>query len=388
VNIAEQIKTEGAKVLGEEKVKEFNRLVGRLERQKQDRLPGDYALCVSEFGPQAPDTFLLFRGNPNLSRDKVEPGFLSILGGGPATVPPPPPGAKTSGRRLVLANWIASPENRMTSRVIVNRLWQHHFGRGIVRSPNNFGQLGDLPTHPELLDYLASEFVKQGWHMKSFHKMIMLSSTYRMSSRPSALALEKDPGNELFSRFDMRRLSAEELRDSIHAVNGSLNLKMYGPGYYPEISAEVLAGQSSPGSGWGKSSAEEQARRSIYIHVKRSLITPLLADFDYADTDSSCAARFATTQPTQALGMLNGDFLNAEATILSDRVKREAGNTPEQQVRLALRLTLGREPDAPSVERGLELLKSLAEKYKLEPDRILKYYCLLVYNLNEFVYLD
>lgn len=387
-NVTEQIKTAGAKLLGEAKFKNYNELVAKLERLKNERLPGEFALCVSEFGPQAPDTFVLFRGNPNLSRDKVEPGFLSILGGGTATIPTPAPGAKTSGRRLALANWIASPENRMTSRVMVNRLWQHHFGRGLVRSPNNFGQLGDLPTHPELLDWLAAEFIKQGWHMKSFHKMLMLSSTYRMSSRPDKSALEKDPGNDLFSRFEMRRLSAEEIRDSIHAVNGTLNPKMFGPGFYPEISAEVLAGQSSPGSGWGKSSAEEQARRSIYIHVKRSLITPLLADFDFADTDSSCAARFATTQPTQALGMLNGDFLNGQAAILAGRLKREAGDAPEQQVRLALRLTLNREPDAASIARGLGLLKSLKEKYKLDPDQILKYYCLLVYNLNEFVYLD
>ncbi|MDB5390538.1 MAG: hypothetical protein JWM11_6184, partial [Planctomycetaceae bacterium] len=387
-NIAEHIKTAGVKLLGDEKFKQYNNLVAQLERLKNEKVPGEFALCVSEFGPQAPDTFILFRGNPNLSREKVEPGFLSILGGGVAKVAAPPSGAKTSGRRLALANWIAAPENQMTSRVMVNRIWQHHFGRGLVRSPNNFGQLGDLPTHPELLDWLAAEFVKQGWHMKSFHKLLMLSSTYRMSSRPDKLALEKDPGNDLFSRFEMRRLSAEEIRDSIHAVNGTLNLKMFGPGFYPEISAEVLAGQSSPGSGWGKSSAEEQARRSIYIHVKRSLITPLLADFDFADTDSSCAARFATTQPTQALGMLNGDFLNVQAATLAERLKREAGADPEKQVRLALRLVLSREPDAASVERGLVLLKSMKEKHKADPDQVLKYYCLLVYNLNEFVYLD
>lgn len=387
-NLAEQIKVTGAKLLGEEKFKEYNRLLGRLERLKNERLPGEFAMCVTEVGPQAPETFLLFRGNPNLARAKVEPGFLQILGGGAATIPAPQPGARTSGRRLVLANWIASPENRMTSRVMVNRIWQHHFGRGIVRSPNNFGQLGDLPTHPELLDWLAAEFVKQGWHMKALHKLIMLSSTYRMASRPDKLALEKDPANDLFSRFDMRRLSAEELRDSIHAVNGRLNLKMFGPGFYPEISAEVLASQSAPGSGWGKSSPEEQARRSIYIHVKRSLITPLLADFDFADTDGSCAARFATTQPTQALGMLNGEFLNSQAAELAARVKREAGDDPAKQVRVALQLVTSREPDAASIERGVALLKSLQAKYKLDVDQSFKYYCLLVYNLNEFVYLD
>jgi len=224
--------------------------------------------------------------------------------------------------------------------------------------------------------------------MKAMHRLIMLSSTYRMSSRPDKIALEKDPANDLFSRFDMRRLSAEELRDSIHAVNGRLNLKMFGPGYYPEISAEVLAGQSAPGSGWGKSSPEEQARRSVYIHVKRSLITPLLADFDFADTDSSCAARFATTQPTQALGMLNGEFLNSQAAAFAARVKKEAGDNVEQQVRLALRLALNREPDTASIERGINFQKAFQKKHNVTADQALKYYCLLIYNLNEFVYVD
>lgn len=386
--LAEQINTLGPKLLGDESFREYQRLVAQLEQLKKEAVPADFALSVSEVGPQAPETFVLYRGNPGAPREKVEPAFLSILGGGNAVVPVPAADAKSSGRRLALANWIASPENRMTARVMVNRIWQHHFGRGLVRSPNNLGQLGDLPTHRELLDWLALDFINKGWRMKAMHKMIMLSSTYQMSSRPSKLALEKDPGNDSFSRFDIRRLSAEELRDSIHAVNGRLNLKMFGPGFYPEISAEVLAGQSNPGSGWGKSSPEEQARRSVYIHVKRSLITPLLADFDFADTDSSCAARFATTQPTQALGMLNGKFLNDQAAAFAERVKREAGDGAEKQVRVALTLALSREPDASSVERGVKLLTSLREKHKLDAGQALKYYCLLVYNLNEFVYLD
>lgn len=386
--IAELIKQHGTRLLGEERVREYDRLQGQLQRLKNEKAPGEYAMCVTENGRDAPETFVLSRGNPHVPKDKVEPAFLELLGGGTATIPTPPPGAQTSGRRLVLANWIASPNNPMTARVMANRIWQNHFGRGIARSPNNFGQLGDLPTHPELLDWLAFEFIDKGWSMKAMHRLIMLSSTYRMSSRPDKIALEKDPANDLFSRFDMRRLSAEELRDSIHAVNGRLNLKMFGPGYYPEISAEVLAGQSAPGSGWGKSSPEEQARRSVYIHVKRSLITPLLADFDFADTDSSCAARFATTQPTQALGMLNGEFLNSQAAAFAARVKKEAGDNVEQQVRLALRLALNREPDTASIERGINFQKAFQKKHNVTADQALKYYCLLIYNLNEFVYVD
>lgn len=386
--LAELLKNHGARLLGKSQYDAYLQLLTQLEQLKAERVPADFALCVTESGPQAPETFVLYRGNPSSPREQVSPAFPSVLGGGSPSIPTPAPGARSPGRRLALAQWISSPDNRLTARVMVNRIWQHHFGRGLVKSPNNFGQLGDLPTHPELLDWLAREFIQQGWHLKGLHKAIVLSSTYRMSSRPSPLSLERDPGNDLYSRFEMRRLSAEELRDSIHAVNGQLNLKMFGPGFYPEISAEVLAGQSSPGSGWGRSTPEEQARRSIYIHVKRSLITPLLADFDFADTDSSCAARFATTQPTQALGMMNGGFLNSQAALFAARVRREAGEQPHQQVRAAWRLATSREPDAAAVERGVRVLNSLREKHRLQPEQALKNYCLLIYNLNEFVYVD
>ncbi len=160
------------------------------------------------------------------------------------------------------------------------------------------------------------------------------------------------------------------------------------PAYIPEISAEVLAGQSKPGDGWGKSSAEEQARRSVYIHVKRSLITPLLSSFDFPETDASCEARFVTTQPTQALAMLNGKFAHDRASELAARLRREAGEQVEGQVRLALRLALNRPPDEENVQRGLKLIESLKTDHKLNADRALELYSLMVFNLNEFVYLD
>jgi hypothetical protein len=257
-----------------------------------------------------------------------------------------------------------------------------------VRSTNNVGLLGDRPTHPELLDWLAAEFVRGGWRLKPLHRMIMLSGAYRMSSQAHADGLARDPTNNLFWRFDMRRLGAEEVRDSIHAVTGQLNTKMYGPSMYPEISAEVLAGQSMPGAGWGKSSKEEQARRSIYIHVKRSLITPILADFDFPETDVSCAGRFATVQPAQALGMLNSKFLQDQAEAFATRLRREAGDDRRSQIKRALRLTVLREPGDRDIDRGLSLMQSLKEKHALIDDAALKYYCLVVLNLNEFLYLD
>ena len=246
------------------------------------------------------------RGNPHSPGAKVEPGFPQVLGFAPPKLSEPGKGAKTSGRRMVLANWIASKENQLTARVIANRIWQHHFGRGIVASANDFGKFGTAPTHPELLDWLASEFMNptigdsnKAWTFKRMHKLIMLSDVYQMSSKAEAKALKEDPGNMLFWRFNMRRLTAEEVRDSILSASGKLNLKMGGPSIYPPIPREVLAGQSVPGSGWGKSSPEEASRRSVYVHIKRSLLVPVLSQHDQADTDSSCPVRYTTTVPTR-----------------------------------------------------------------------------------------
>ena len=186
----------------------------------------------------------------------------------------------------------------------------------------------------------------------------------------------------------MRRLSAEEVRDSIYAVNGQLNEKMFGPGIYPTISQEVLAGQSRPGAGWGKSSPEEQARRSIYIHVKRSLITPLLEDFDFPGTDTSCEARFNTTQPAQALGLLNGDFLNDQAKQFAERIHKEAGDDADQQIRHAIALVTGREARESDLTIGREFMNTMREKYQLNDTQVLQQYCVFALNLNEFIYLD
>jgi hypothetical protein len=283
---------------------------------------------------------------------------------------------------------MASPENPLTARVMVNRLWQHHFGRGIVRSPNDFGLQGDKPTHPELLDWLASEFLANGWRLKDLHRLMVTSATYRMSSAAEPEALAADPRNDLFWRFNLRRLGAEEIRDSILAVTGRLNPEMAGPSVYPKIPAAYLAGQSKPGDGWGKATPEDEVRRSLYIHVKRSLAMPILASFDAADTDTTCPVRFATTQPTQALSTINGEFLNGEARALADRLEAEAGPDPSAMVRRGLRLVAGREPAPAEVERGLVFLKTMRDAEGASPDRALELYSLVLLNLNEFLYLD
>lgn len=350
--------------------------------------PREMALSVARCIPNPPTTHILGRGNPQSPGEEVRPGYPQLFESADPQFAPADKNARSAGRRLALANWMASPDNRLTARVMVNRIWQHHFGRGIVRSPNNFGKLGEPPTHPELLDWLAAEFVRGGWQMKSLHRLILLSAVYRQSTVPARDTLERDPANDLFSRAPRRRLGAEEIHDAILAVNGRLNLKMFGPGYYPELSAEVLAGQSVPGAGWGKSSYEEQARRAIYIHVKRSLVPPMLTNFDFPETDGSCEARFNTTQPGQALGMLNGDFVNKQAAEFASRLRKEAGDDIKSRITLAYRLAFNRLPTEREFERGLQLIARLQTDHKQSPETALNNFCLMVLNLNEFLYVD
>ena len=221
------------------------------------------------------------------------------------------------------------------------------------------------------------------------HRLMVLSNTYRMSAANNSTALAKDPENDLFWRFNMRRLSAEEVRDSILAVCGNLNLKkLEGPSIYPVIPRDVLAGQSIPGNGWGKSTPEEAASRSVYVHIKRSLAVPILAAFDAADTDAPCPVRFHTTQPAQALGLLNSDFINEQAKIFAASVKQEAGSEAAAQVRAALKRVCQRDPKQQEIDRGVKFIKAMIDVDKLSPEESLRRFCLLALNLNEFVYLD
>jgi hypothetical protein len=272
--------------------------------------------------------------------------------------------------------------------VLANRLWQYHFGRGIVPTPNDFGKLGEPATHPELLDWLASELVSGGWRLKPIHRLIVLSSAYRMSSRATPAELAADPSDRWFWRFPMRRLTAEEVRDAILAVSGELRLTAGGPSIRPPIPREVLAGQSMPGKGWDVSPPDEAARRSVYIHVKRSLLVPILATHDAADTDASCPVRYTTTVPTQALGLLNGEFANEQATRLADRLRREAPGDLAAQVRRALRLTTAREPGPDEVRRDVDFIRALRGRSGLDDRAALTQYALLVLNANAFLYLD
>jgi mono/diheme cytochrome c family protein len=361
----------------------------RDELNKKSVPPGQQlALSVNNCDRTPPVTHLLVRGSPHAKGKEVKPGFPAVLGLPEPTIPAPIPAMKSSGRRTVLANWIASEKNPFTARVFVNRVWQYHFGKGIVPTANDFGKLGEQPSHQELLDYLAHDFMTGEWKLKRLHKLIMLSNTYRLSAQADETNLKADPANTYLWRFNMRRLSGEEVRDSILAVTGSLNLKQYGPSTYPKIPREVLAGQSVPGQGWPTSAPDEANRRSVYAHVKRSLRVPILVGFDQPDPDSSCPVRYVTTVPTQSLGLLNGEFANEQAEIFAKRLQKDSPNDLSAQVTRAIRLTTGRVPTADEVKADVAFVARLKEKHKLDDFKALTQFCLLCLNANEFVYLD
>jgi len=376
------------KVIGTDKARLLEDTINR-QAALEERAPITSKVITVTESSTPPETHILLRGVPTAQGAQVEAGFPICVSANPDAVPVPPATHKSSGRRTALANWIASPENPLTARVIVNRIWQHHFGRGIVRTPSDFGLQGLRPTHPELLDWLASEFISKGWSFKKLHRMILTSNTYKQSSMSNPVTLAKDPQNDFFWRFDMRRLTAEEIRDSMLTICGNINLAMYGPGIYPDIPKEILAAQSRPGKDWymERMTPEDVNRRSIYIFVKRSLVYPMLASFDLPDTDRPAAARFASTQPTQALRQMNGVFTNNQAEILAKRVVKEVGSEPKMFARRVLSLVQQRVPSDTDIEESIALMKRLQKRgVTIEVAR--KYMCLVALNLNEFVYLD
>lgn len=378
---------------GKDLVVDHKRIIDGIDRLRRAEA-GTAINAVTESGPDPGPMPIHARGSAHAPGEPMRPGVPAVLASADsdpkplATSPLTRDGRTTSGRRLELAKWIVDPANPLTSRVMVNRLWQHHFGRGIVPSSSDFGKLGETPTHPELLDWLAGRFVESGWDLKAMHRLILLSRTYRMSSGPASANLEKDPRNLNFWRFDMRRLTAEELRDSILAVSGNLNRRTGGEWVYPPLPAEVLATASRPGAGWPVSKdPADHFRRSLYIHAKRSLRYQMLADFDQADTDTGCAVRFATTVPTQALSLLNSGFVNDQARVLAGRMRGEGGNVRER-ISAGLRSVLQREPRAEELDHLVALHADLQANRGLSDEAALDRVALLALNLNEFLYLD
>ena len=346
-----------------------------------------------------PPLHMLKKGDPRRPLAAVDPGQLSLVPTLTRAVAAAPAESKTSQRRLQLANWIAEPSNPLTSRVFVNRIWLHHFGQGLVRSPNNFGFKGELPTHPELLDWLADEFVRNGWRAKPIHKLLVMSATYRQASlHPQQAAYaRRDSGNRFWWHAERRRLDAESLRDALLLASGRLDRRFGGPSFKPDISPEALEGLSRKSGAWQASPADHQRRRSVYTFTQRSLLPPLMTTFDFCDTTEPCGQRDVSVVAPQALALLNSRFAHEQSEALAARVLALQPTENVAQIRLAWRHALGRSPIAREEQAAVAHLESQTRHFEQakalpagsSPGQLaLASLCHVLLNGNEFMFTD
>ncbi|AWM40420.1 hypothetical protein GobsT_10830 [Gemmata obscuriglobus] len=329
--------------------------------------------------PTPPPTNLYKRGNWQKPGAKLDPGFIATIDDRDAA---PQPTNGSVGRRAALAGWVASRENPLTARVIVNRLWQQRFGYGIVRTSSDFGVTGDRPTHPELLNWLADELVAKNWSLKHVHKLMVLSAAFRQGARGEEAGATADPDNKLLWQYPRRRLDGEALRDAMLAVSGQLNLKAGGPGVFPELPAELQ--KSSAGRWTPTADVSERNRRSVYVFVKRNLRYPLFTLFDAPDRNETCARRFVTTTAPQSLAMLNDALVIGFGKQLAARVTKEAGADREKFVGRAFLIAVNRPPTS---EEQAAMAGYLA-RHKGSDEEARADLCHALLNLNEFVYVD
>ena len=358
----------------------------------------------------APTTFLLQGGNTKLKEGIVEPGFIRVLHDGPESVNLD---VFSGSRRRLMANWIASAENPLTARVMVYRIWQHHFTKGLVPSPSDFGNNGMGTVHPALIDHLATKFIESGWSIKNMHRLILQSSVYRQSvNHPHAQQLEKiDPQNHYLWKMPSIRLESEVIRDSMLAVSGQLNPLMGGPSFFPDFNDEIMRQNST---WWEPDSEEERSRRSIYILQLRSLISPFMTVFDGADTSQSCSVRSVTTVTPQVFALFNGPLAHRQSKLMAQRIKQEVGNVPQDQIQRAFQLALQREPTLAEKQKSLAFLgqeknqiheasikkisanlsvndsdqKTAVVRDNKKYNGTLSDLCLALFNVNEFIFME
>jgi hypothetical protein len=372
---------EMAKTLKGAEAKRYKELEAKLKTFDAIK-PADEPLAQTlvDMNTEPPKTFMLTNGNYDAPTQEVAPGYLSILDPSDAVI------AKTNGstgRRAALANWLASASNPLAPRVIVNRVWHYHFGRGIAGTPSDFGLMGERPTNLALLDFLTASFMESGWSLKKLHKQIMMSAAWQESSAHNEANAAKDPENKLQWKFSRRRLEGESVRDSMLFVSGRLNARMYGEPVFPPMPAGVVTR-----GGWkAKEDPSEADRRSVYVFVRRNTRYPMFEAFDMPDTHESCARRNITVSPAQSLELMNSRLVNDWARSMAMRVHNDAGQTVDGMLDRAWKLALQRTPSA--AERAdarafLERQKSVTGNEEAAWADL----CQTLFSTNEFLYIN
>jgi hypothetical protein len=378
-----------------ERCQQLELQMARMEVKRPN--PPSISMAITDIGRQAPPTFVLATGDWRKPRKEVQPGFPGVLGNAApdtrlAANPP------TTGRRAALARWLMRPDHPLTARVIANRLWQHHFGVGIVATPNDFGSQGDKPTHPELLDWLALEFIEHGWSLKHLHRLMVTSATYRQTSLvdradpAQELAWRSDRENKLLWHARRQRLEGEALRDAMLALTDELNQRAFGPSARPELPDKISSYAWKPDS-----QPAERNRRSIYVLAKRNMRYPLFDSFDLPDMHNSCACRAKTTTAPQALLLLNGEFALQRAQRWSAQLLAAFPHNERGLVAQAYRSAWGRPATEDEIEAALRFLQTQTESIRGQspasdsPDprsAATADFCHALLNANEFLYVD
>jgi mono/diheme cytochrome c family protein len=350
--------------------------IAALEAQRPARLPS--ARAIGERGRTPEVSYFLHRGSPDARGSRVAPGVLSAASTGEWTFSEPPANARSSWRRRGFAEWLVHRDNPLTARVIVNRLWQHHFGEGIVRTPSNLGRMGERPSHPELLDWLAVELMETGWQLKPLHRLMLTSRAYQMASVDVPANVAIDPENRFFWRMPRLRLEAEIVRDAMLSVAGTLDRRIGGPAIFPYIDPDLF--EKSSRRDWKGLPDSDPAtwRRSLYVFSKRSIRYPMFEAFDQPNLVNSTDRRNRTTIAPQALILMNNPMVLFQAKRFAGRLRAEAGSDAAAQVDRAYQLALGRPADEVERAWALAFIRGSAEG--------LEAFCQLLFNLNEFVY--
>jgi hypothetical protein len=338
-----------------------------------DPAPAAYAVINAE---KPHPTHILKVGDHRVKLDVVEPGVLQVISPPDSVFP-----ATAAGRRTALANWLASPGNPLTARVMVNRIWQFRMGTGLVTTANDFGVLGARPSNPKLLDWLAVEFMTRNWDIRAIDRLIVTSQAYRQAAAHDSAKAKIDPGNRLYWRMNRRRVEGETLRDSVLRASGMLNPKMFGKPIRTPIEPEVydtIFTEYENDNLWPlPADRSEIYRRSIYLLNKRTVRLPLLANFDQPDTMSSCPVRPVSTHALQALNLLNSDFMQEQSQALAGRLARDCGDDADCRIRRLYAVTVARQPTQPEVQLAKQFLAKAGQWADL---------CLAMLNRNEFVY--